>query len=123
MGDNGRGAPAEEIEKVVDEALVRTLPVDRWLEDPGVSDLARLANDSLFLETIQDRLHGCVCGTPLLGNGFLDLADRALAEAPEDVHELELEAGEAGRFHSVSYVCGARYYSCSRNVKRCLRSV
>ena len=73
---------------------------NRRREDVRVADLLH-ATDGLFrLEPIHHRLHRCVGRPVLLGQGFLNLPDGRIAQAPERLHDPEFDLAEFWQRHA-----------------------
>src|ERR1051326_2780555 len=97
MRDSRFRRSAEERGDLIDRRPIRFLPRDHRLEHQRVADLARAPHGAFLFEALNDRLHGRVRGALGLRKRVAHFADGGFAEAPEEVEDLELEAGEVGR--------------------------
>src|SRR5579863_6013687 len=114
VGHHGLRAPAEQCQQFVDQLTLRDVAGNRGLEDMEVTHLPRPAYGVFAFQAIDRRLDRGVGRTVLLGEVFLNLTDGGAATRPQSFHDLQLQAGQLGSGHSISYRRMQYYYARSK---------
>src|SRR5262249_1632564 len=107
MRDERSGRASEQFEQIIDETEMSRLSGYNRFEDESGADLLYLSQGALVFEPPDDRLDGCVSDLFVFGQSFVNLSDRAVAEAPEDLHDFDLKLGKPDRLfprHGFSWV-------------------
>src|ERR1700731_986079 len=75
--------------------------IDRRLKKLGIADLLYLPQRTLLLESIDERLHGCVSNAFILGEAFQDLAHGRGSEFPVLFQNAGFGFGKTRSFHDL----------------------
>ena len=110
MRHYGLRAPAEQRQQVVDQPPLRGVARDGRFENVKIADFFDAAQSLLPFQAINGGLDGCVGGSFLLGESFLDFANGGLAPCPKLLHDLKFEFGQLRFAHIVYYPRVLIYY-------------